>query len=378
MNFLRKMERKFGKYAIRHLTLYIIGAYVIGYILELVGMNGSYLSILYYLTLDPGKILRGQIWRLFSWLLIPPSGLSIFTFIMLVFYYQLGTALERTWGDFIYNVYIFFGLIMTVIGAFILYLIPGMNNSVIWLSYSTYYVSLSIFLGLAMTYPEMKVLLFFVIPIKVKYMAYFDIAYLIYTVIEAFRTHFIFGMPVLFMIVTSLAAPIVFFFMMQSDKKGSFEERRRRKEFQQKMNMGRQMRDGWPYPGAGKESRRGQGPYSGGMQGNPGQNGGNGRFDGYTYGNGQTGPAAGGDHHVYGSNGSPASNGAYGNDKRQAGSIPGGFGYRLPDGRIAKHRCAVCGRTELDDPNLEFRFCSKCNGNYEYCQDHLFTHEHVK
>ena len=42
------------------------------------------------------------------------------------------------------------------------------------------------------------------------------------------------------------------------------------------------------------------------------------------------------------------------------------------------HRCAVCGRTELDDPCLEFRFCSKCNGNYEYCQDHLFTHEHVK
>ena len=44
----------------------------------------------------------------------------------------------------------------------------------------------------------------------------------------------------------------------------------------------------------------------------------------------------------------------------------------------AKHRCTVCGRTELDDPYLEFRYCSKCNGNYEYCQDHLFTHEHIK
>ena len=44
----------------------------------------------------------------------------------------------------------------------------------------------------------------------------------------------------------------------------------------------------------------------------------------------------------------------------------------------ARHKCAVCGRTELDDPNLEFRYCSKCNGNYEYCQDHLFTHTHVK
>ena len=43
-----------------------------------------------------------------------------------------------------------------------------------------------------------------------------------------------------------------------------------------------------------------------------------------------------------------------------------------------RHRCAICGRTELDNPNLEFRFCSKCDGNYEYCSDHLFTHEHVK
>ena len=44
----------------------------------------------------------------------------------------------------------------------------------------------------------------------------------------------------------------------------------------------------------------------------------------------------------------------------------------------ARHKCTVCGRTELDDPNLEFRYCSKCNGAYEYCQDHLFTHEHIK
>ena len=48
-----------------------------------------------------------------------------------------------------------------------------------------------------------------------------------------------------------------------------------------------------------------------------------------------------------------------------------------PQGRT-RHKCAVCGRTELDGPGMEFRYCSKCEGNYEYCQDHLFTHEHVK
>ena len=45
---------------------------------------------------------------------------------------------------------------------------------------------------------------------------------------------------------------------------------------------------------------------------------------------------------------------------------------------ITRHRCAVCGRTERDDAELEFRFCSKCKGNFEYCMDHLYTHEHVK
>ena len=45
---------------------------------------------------------------------------------------------------------------------------------------------------------------------------------------------------------------------------------------------------------------------------------------------------------------------------------------------ITRHKCAVCGRTELDGENLQFRFCSKCNGNYEYCQDHLFTHTHIE
>lgn len=45
---------------------------------------------------------------------------------------------------------------------------------------------------------------------------------------------------------------------------------------------------------------------------------------------------------------------------------------------ITRHKCAICGRTELDDENLEFRYCSKCEGNYEYCSDHLYTHEHVR
>ena len=41
------------------------------------------------------------------------------------------------------------------------------------------------------------------------------------------------------------------------------------------------------------------------------------------------------------------------------------------------HKCAVCGRTDKDSPGMEFRYCSKCEGSYEYCMDHLYTHQHV-
>ena len=93
MNFLDKMERKYGRYAIHHLTAYIIVTYIAGYLIELTGTGLSS-----YLTLEPYYILHGQIWRLVSWILIPPGSLDIFTIIMLMFYYSIGTSLERAWG----------------------------------------------------------------------------------------------------------------------------------------------------------------------------------------------------------------------------------------------------------------------------------------
>ena len=123
MNFLNKMERKFGRYAIHNLSMYIIGAYIVGYVLHFFAPN-----VLYnILSLEPYYILRGQVWRLVTWVLIPPESPGIFTIIMLMLYYSLGTSLERTWGAFRYNVYIFLGLLSTVVGAMILYFFLGGN-----------------------------------------------------------------------------------------------------------------------------------------------------------------------------------------------------------------------------------------------------------
>lgn len=119
MNFLNKMERKFGRYAIHNLTKYMILCYIIGYALQYM-QELFEVPLISYLYMSPYHILRGgQIWRLVSWLLIPPGSDNIFfVLIMLMFYYSLGTTLERTWGAFRYNVYVLGGILCTIIGAF--------------------------------------------------------------------------------------------------------------------------------------------------------------------------------------------------------------------------------------------------------------------
>ena len=315
MNFLQKMERKYGRYAIRHLTMYIIMTYAAGYVLSMMERlgGGGYSGITRLLVLSPSLILRGQIWRLVSWLLIPPSSLSFFTVIMLFCYYQLGTLLERTWGDFLYNVYIFFGLIMTVIGAFLLYFITGNDYGPL---FTTYYVSLSIFLGFAMTFPDQQLLFMFIFPVKIKYLALVDIIYLVYEIITYFRYGVSYGLPVLVMVVSSLASTILFFLMTRRLGRFSHRQRQRQRDFRSAVN-------GWSRSAG-------------------------------------TGKGAG-----------KASSGAS-YEKVDRHTFAGG------EKKMAVHHCAVCGRTELDSPDLEFRFCSKCNGNYEYCKDHLYTHIHVQ
>ncbi len=115
MKFLNKLERKYGRYAIRNISLVLILCYAAGYIFELV--NADIILLLY---LNPYLILRGQIWRLFTWILIPPESFSFFTLIMLYFYYSIGTSLENIWGAFRYNVYLLSGMLFTVIGSFLL------------------------------------------------------------------------------------------------------------------------------------------------------------------------------------------------------------------------------------------------------------------
>ena len=275
-NWLDKMERRFGRYAIRNLTMYLLAGYAIGYLLSF-----TMPQLLTYFTLEPALILKGQVWRLLSWVIIPPNDNIIFVIFMMLLYYSLGNTLESYWGAFRYNVYIFSGILFTVIGAFI---VNGLIGGITGFGslYSTYYINMSIFLACASIMPDYQLLLYGIIPIKMKWLAVLDVVLLAVDAVQG-------GLIIRIVIIASLWNFIIFFFCNRNLRGHSPKQAARRKKFQKQISPP-------------------QNQYAGG----------------------------------------------------------------------AKHRCAVCGRTELDNPTLEFRYCSKCNGNYEYCQDHLFTHEHVK
>lgn len=290
MNWIQKMERKFGRYAINNLMYYIIILYIVGYLVDMLN-PGFFYS---YLSLNVEAILHGQVWRLVTFLAQPMDTSIIFLVFALHLYYMIGQHLEAQWGVFRFNLYFFAGVLFHIIAAFVVYFATGVSMPI-----GTTYLNLSLFFAFAALYPNVEFLLFFIIPVKVKYLALFDGLFFGYTILQAFMPAYG-GSPYIGVIyharaiaaAVSLLNFVIFYFSSRNIKAYSPKQVHRRKKFQKEIRNARV--------------------------------------------------------------------------NKEAAKVG------------AKHRCAVCGRTELDDPNLEFRYCSKCNGAYEYCQDHLFTHEHVK
>ena len=154
---------------------------------------------------------------------------------------------------------------------------------------------MSIFLAYAATFPDMRVLLMFIIPIRVKILGIIDAVYLGFVCIH----YLIGGSWYMSVIIIMSLLNFLIFFLSTRDLFGKirYGNMRRRNDFERNIR--------WANMNSGHEANNG----------------------------GRT--------------------------------------------VITKHKCAICGRTELDG-DIEFRFCTKCDGNYEYCMDHLYTHEHVK
>lgn len=120
-NWLDKLERKFSRYAIPNLMTYIIILYAAGFVLNLI--NPTFYS--QFLSLDAGKILQGQIWRIVTFIIQPPSDSLIFIVFVLYLYYMIGKQLEAAWGAFRFNLYFFSGMLFIVIGAILAFLLTG-------------------------------------------------------------------------------------------------------------------------------------------------------------------------------------------------------------------------------------------------------------
>lgn len=303
LKFLYKLESKYGKYAIKNLSLYIVIIFAFSYFLAFL-LPDVYMLLIF----SPYEIfVEHQFWRIFTWIFTMPGSFNMFTLIMLFFYFSIGTSIEMSIGTFMYNLYIFGGMLFTTIGitvasAISYFTINDSSNFISFLGgeiagyYLTYFMTISIFLGYALVHSDSFVLLYFFIPVKTTWLAFADVIWLMYYFVQLnniiCRTA----------IVASVLNSIIFYYISRK-----YSSRRR--------------------PVSAYIKRK-------------------------------------------------SSDRDKGRNREQAGKATVER-ITIPEG-VTRHKCAICGKTEKDDDMLEFRFCSKCKGNYEYCSEHLFTHEHVK
>ncbi len=341
MKWFDKLEHKFGRYAIHNLMYYVIGIYTLGFIINMFAPQ-VYNT---YLALDVPMILKGQIWRIVTYIIQPPSSSIIFMVFTMYFYYLIGTTLENIWGAFKFNMYYFSGVLLHVIAAFLLYFIFGLNFNM-----TTHYINLALFMAFAVENADVEVLLFFILPIKIKWLALLDGIIFVVTIVGGYAYQLIFALsPNFYMTLfyngivlhpvyatcalVSMINFIVFYIIIKKPRAGTQTQKNYRKAYktakkaQKKRQQEEEQRRAYMNSGYGQ----GRTPYDGNSQGN------------VSYGGNKP-------------------------NERRAYSLVGG---------LAKHRCAVCGRTENDGDDLVFRYCSKCEGDREYCQDHLYTHVHV-
>ena len=269
MVYIDRFCRKHPDFGIPNLMKYVCIANVIFWLLGVV--NPVLLS---YLRFDPYLVLHGQVWRIVTFALYPPST-GMLAFIAFYFYYWIGSTLEQYWGTPKFNVYFFSGLVLTLLYGFVIYFITGLR-----IQLNAEYVYLSMFFSFAAMFPDMQVLLFFIIPVKMKWLALLDAAFFILGVVTT-------AFPVNLL---PIVAVLNFFVFCGGELLRSVPRR----------------------PGAGTV-----------------------------------------------------------NFHRASAKI-----RREQRDRLYTHKCAVCGRTDTDFPNLEFRYCSRCAGYHCFCEEHINNHIH--
>ena len=274
------------RFGVPNLMRYVVIGNVVVYFLMMLTRNAD-ANALDFLAFHLDGLLHGEIWRIITFIFVPNTSGAFMLLIALYFYYWIGSTLERQWGTAKFNLYYFSGVLLTVIGTVLASLISGTNFTIV----GTEYVNLSMFLAFAALYPDAQVLLFFIIPIKMKWLAILDAVLFAVDILGALlRLDFVSALiPVI-----ALLNFLVFFWTDLSEAFGSRRRMARHQNSHQTIQ----------FKSAVKQQQK--------------------------------------------------------KESQQ--------GYR--------HKCCVCGRTDTDYPDLEFRYCSRCAGYHCFCQDHIFNHVH--
>jgi len=267
-------HRNFGIY---NLMRYVVIAQLAVYALYL--LTGQNFTLIQLLALDPARVLQGQIWRLVTFVFVPPFFSVLSLAISLYFYYWIGNVLEDYWGTGKFTLYYISGVVLTIIASFLAYFLGG-GGSIAGL----HYVNMAMFLAYALLNPDAYVYFFFILPIRIKWLAWLDILYFAVDVLMAIGQG---SWGAAMAPVVALLNFFVFFAPYFSHQ----AQVARRQNSRQAVNFKKAVR----------EQQR---------------------------------------------------------DK----------GYN--------HKCEICGRTDTDYPDLQFRYCSKCEGYHCYCEEHIYNHQH--
>ena len=268
----QKIERfcyRHPNFGIPNLMRYLTIANVVFWVMNMI--NRPFLS---YMLFNPALIQRGQVWRLVSFLFVPPST-GVLALLVFYSYYWIGSTLEKQWGTGQFTIYFFTGVVLTVLYGFVIYWITGKAVTL-----DSSYLYLSMFFSFAALFPDMQVLFMFFIPVKMKYLAIVDAAFFLYAMVTTpFPANLV-----------PLVAILNFLIFCGGELRAMLPRR------------------------PGKTTI---------------------------------------------------------NFKKESARI-----RREQADKLYTHKCAVCGRTDTDYPELEFRYCSRCAGYHCFCSDHINNHIH--
>lgn len=212
MNLYIRMKQKLSRFAVRNLSLIVTGCFIAGYLLEVIGWRNGIDLYESYLAFDPCKVLHGQVWRILTAILCPPVryerlllvGLCIYV------YYGFASVIERTMGDFDFNLYCFGSLLIGELGSILYYLITK-NTGV---SFYPTFAHFSVLLPFAILYPEATVLWNFLIPVKSKWIAIVEVIIYVWLLITG-------NLYTKISIIAAFIPVVIFYLIVRKNRSGA-------------------------------------------------------------------------------------------------------------------------------------------------------------